>query len=276
MSNTRVFKDEKLNDLLFRQGYVKINFLNHDEIQILQDFYLKTHEDKEEIFTTVISLDIQYKKKIDWEIKQIFQRAINEYFLGYKPFWGNFFSKKPGDSEMPLHSDLQYVNEPENISINIWCPLIDTDVSNGTLGIVPYSHLLMKQCRGTNITDAYRKNAKEIAHNYRRFLSFTAGEAIIYDHRLLHHSSSNNTNQSRIAATLTMVPENMPIFHYYAEKEGCSTIFKFLIDRPEDLIETEFLQKPKNLFPIEIIEEYKFSPLTIADFRHLNMKEAYD
>lgn len=270
VKNIEVFKEERLNKQLAENGYVKIKFLLCDEISELSSFYQEIHKEKPEIFISLISSDIDYKKEIDKKIKEVFKRAVNETFSSYTPFWGNFFTKISQSPEMPLHSDLQYVNEPDFFSLNIWCPLADTDISNGTLGIVPYSHFIMKQLRGTNITDAYRKNAKEIADAHSNFLNFEAGEAIIYDHRLLHQSSSNNTNQSRVAATLVMVPKNVQVVHYYAETEGDTTIFKFLINNSHELLMSDFLQKPKELLPIEIFYNYKFNPLTLDDFKFLN------
>ena len=263
----RVFKNDALNDQLHRLGYIVTDFLNPAEVTSLVDFFYAGEESKREQFTTFATDDYSYKRLVDETIKKVFQRSFQELFCAYLPFWGNFFLKKPHAPAMPLHADLQYVEEPENISLNIWCPLVDTDERNGTLGIVPSSHSLMKQIRGTNITDSYRRHAKEIELAFGKLIPLRAGQALIYDHRLLHYSPSNNTDAARLAATLTVLPESVPVYHYYAGYEGDTTVYKYLIESIDDFLKTDFLKRPAHLVPVQAVFNHTFSPLTVADFQ---------
>ena len=268
MSNT-IFKDATLDKKLSKDGYVIVPLLTEGDIEELVEFYTQKQGSATTFFTTLMYDNQAYKVAVNMKIQQVFSDVVDKLFVSYTPFWGNFFSKQPGSFEMPLHADLQYVNEEDKISLNIWCLLSDTNKTNGTLGIVPRSHQLMRQIRGTNITDAYRKNAKAIADKYGVLLEFKKGEAIIYDHRLLHYSAANRSSQNRIAATLVMVPEREQLVHYFAENEGDTTFFKYNINTAEDLIRAGFLKKPIHLPVSGVIENYCFEPLTVEDFDEL-------
>ncbi len=261
-----VFFDSTLNSTLQEKGYVIVPFLNQEEIDSLLFFFEAGRNNQEESFATFAINSYEHRKAVNDEIIKIFSRSFKCLFRGYKPFWGNFFIKSPGSSAMPCHADLQFVKEPENISLNIWCPLTDTTTTNGTLGIVPYSHQVINQIRGTNITDAYRKNAKEIETAFGLPLELKAGEAICYDHRLLHYSLPNQTINTRVAATLVAVPEGVALHHYYAEQEGDRAVYKYEINTVEDFLRTAFLGKPLHLTAAEKIADYKPVPVTLSDF----------
>lgn len=260
-----VFKDEILNNILNEEGYVVVHFLSQAEIQDLVSFFECGTDEQKNGFTTFAVDDYEYRKSVNEKIIEIFSRGFSKFFSGYIPFWGNFFTKQPGSPAMPLHADLQYVEEPEQISLNVWCPLVDTLVENGAFGVVPFSHKYVNQIRGMNITDLYRKYAKEIEVKLGKILEIKAGYAVIYDHRLLHYSLPNNSTEKRLAATLVAVPEGTSLIHYYANKEGDTLVYKYNIDSVEDFLHTEFLKAPKGKHPVAK-NLFEASPLTASDF----------
>ncbi|MCW5906352.1 MAG: phytanoyl-CoA dioxygenase family protein [Chitinophagales bacterium] len=260
-----VFFDKQLNTQLSKLGYVKFPFLNEPQLKVLSEFYEKIHANNAVPFTTFMINDYVYRKAIDEQIKSVFAPLIRTVFKRHTPFWGNFFSKLPGQPQMPLHSDLQYVDETTDISLNIWVPLSKTNSTTATLGIVPKSNTIMNQIRGVNIIDAYSKNADDIAERFVQYLDFEPGEAIIYDHRLLHLSAKNDSNQTRVAATLVMVPATKPVQMYFAEKEGDTTFYGYHIKSIDELLLTPFKKLPSHLIPIKTIKNYQFVPLTVND-----------
>jgi hypothetical protein len=265
-----VFYDKSFNEHLLTYGYIKVPFLTSEEVARLQDFYKQLHNSKVACVTTFMDDEFDYKLMIDQEIKRVFQPAVQKFFTRHIGFWGNFFTKHPGTCRMPLHADLQYIDETQDVSINIWVPLSCTDSENGTLGIVPASHKLMNQIRGINITAAYKKYAEEIADELVCYLAFNPGEAIIYDHRLLHLSSANHSHEPRVAAALSLVPCDQSVQMYFAENEGDTTFYLFQFDNIENLIKTPFKKVPSHLHPIKTISDYKFIPIRKEDILTLN------
>lgn len=262
------FINKHLNEELNKTGYVVLHLLNNEETEYLKNFFISGNETQRNQFTTFATNDYDYKTLVHNAILKAYSRSIQSLFNGFVPFWGNFFSKPPQSPAMPLHADFQYVDEPAFISLNIWCPLVDTTTENGAFGVVPFSHKLVKQLRGTKITDSYRKNAKEIETEFGKVLEIKAGQAVIYDHRLLHYSLPNNSAIGRLASTMVMVPEGAPLWHYSANNEGDTTFYKYAITSAEDFLKAGFQQNLNHLPVAETIHNYRFHPLGAEDFRN--------
>ncbi len=265
-----VFVNEDLNNLLNEQGYVIIKkFLSTTQTQTLVDFHQQSGSDKcRASFTTFAAEDFNYKKSVDEKIKEAFASSFIEHINGqYTPFWGNFFTKLPGGPSMPLHADWQYANEPNEISFNIWTPLIDTNTDNGAFGVVPKSHKVVNQPRGINLEQFYLERGEEIKLKHGQTLYLNCGDAIIYDHRLLHFSLPNNSNAARLAATLVGVNKNSEIVHYAADYEG-GAVFKYKFSDVEDVLRISFKTKPIHLTPEKELGILNLKPLSLCDFEY--------
>lgn len=266
-----VLNDKKLNDLFNRDGYVIVTLLSSEEIKKMLSFYNQNQPVYRNAFTSFATDNYDYRKQVDTEIKSVLSPAFAELFIRHQPFWGNIFTKTPGSFAIPLHADFQYVEEPENISVNVWSPLVDITLDNGPLGVIRGSHRVVHSMRGTNVTNHYRQHAQEMQDKFGDLLLLKAGEAIIYDHRLLHFSGANNSATNRIAITLVGTPIGKQIIHYYAADENSTTIYKYHINSVDDFLKTKFLQKPGHLVPVETIHNFAHYPLTIQDFETLNL-----
>lgn len=267
-----VFVNQEWNKKLTEEGYIIAPVLDNAAITALTNLFnaIPQHQ---AAFTTFAIEDYAIRKQVDTAIKAALQDFCKQHFTGYVPFWGNFFVKPPQTPAMPLHADLQYVNEPQFISLNIWCPLQDVTADNGGLGIVPYSHHAIRQIRGTNITRAFRVNNDAIQQQLGKTLTLKAGEAIIYDHRLLHYSTANNSAQKRLAITLIMVPEQAQLVHYYAATENDTNFEQYAIGSVEDFLRAPFNQRFTHLNPVAHIQDYSFKPVSIGDIqRHMPRK----
>lgn len=245
-----VFKSAEFNNSINEKGFVIINILSNNDIELLIEYFNNLNQTHNNLFTTFLSDDYLYKKDIDKKIKEVFNSSFYELFSDYEPLWGNFFPKHSGSPEMPLHADFQYVKEPDEISVNIWCPLVNSNSENGSLGIIPYSHRIVNQIRGTNTYRFYLKNEQYIINNFGIIPSLRPGQAIIYDHRLLHYSPPNISKKNRLAATLICKPKNAQVIHYYSDNEE-EKITKYLVKSTNDLLEMKFKVRPNHLTILE-------------------------
>lgn len=146
------------------------------------------------------------------EIKSVITSKIKSIFLNYKLVYSCFLTKRfDFKSKIHPHVDWQFVNEPDNIAFNIWTPLKDTNRLNGSMWVIPKSHSNYNMKRGPNteciIPQEILKDKKDIY--------LKAGEALIYDTRLIHGSYPNKLPFKRIALASIVVPEVSSIFHHY-------------------------------------------------------------
>ncbi|MCF8256205.1 MAG: phytanoyl-CoA dioxygenase family protein [Flavobacteriales bacterium] len=260
-----ILSDPDLNRQLAEEGYVIVPWLTPEEVNALRNAYHRSGDgEQKNAFTTFACSDEAYRTGVDASIKDAFSRSFNGFFTDYRPFWGNFFTKPAGAEAMPLHADLQYVDEPEHISLNIWCPLVDTTEENGAFGVVPRSHLVTNQLRGVRLPQYYAHHADDIRDRCGTVLQMKAGEAVIYDHRLLHYSLPNRSSHQRLAATLVAVPTEADVVHYFAEAEG-SPFEEYRLNDVNDLLRTPFFTRLAHLTPVRTLTDHPFHEISAED-----------
>lgn len=211
-----VFRDKKLNHRFNKFGYVVVDFLKPEQVSQLGNFYsANPHPNAAAFHTTHFAEDKVYKKEIHTAITKALQPGITDLLLNYQPVLGNYMVKEGrGTGPMPLHADWTYVQEPQHASISIWVPLVDTNEENGCIGVIPFSQHLSHPIRGPRILQwEYPTNDKLISA-MGKLLPMKAGQALIYDHRLLHYSPANNSPHVRPAVNLSLVPCNVRVIHY--------------------------------------------------------------
>lgn len=241
-----IFHNDKLNDSIQKEGYVIVTVLDNKDLSLLENFFYFNENEFQEKFTTYACNDSDYKKKVDSLIKEVIGKKLKAIISEeMTPFWGNFMMKIPGESSnMPLHTDWKYVDEENYISLNVWTPLTDTNLENGAFHVVPKSHLVCNYPRGMNLPRYYEVHEEETKQHFGKALFLKKGEAVIYDHRLLHYSFSNKSDKNRLAATLIYVPIEAPLTIYH--KDNLTQItHAFEIDNVSSLLDSDFFDEPK-------------------------------
>ena len=258
-----VFKDAELEKSFQKFGFVKLPFLNKEEVNGLLLFY-HNHNNAEinsrGFQSTHFSKNREYKRKVQAEIGQLFSTKLSALLIDYKFVFGNFMVKNIGqESRMPIHADWTYVNEDQFQSLGIWCPLVDTTTLNGVLGVVPYSHKLDKNLRGPKIPNSFQKLDQYIIDNYGKMIPTRAGEIILYDHRLLHFSPPNESQDARVAINVVATPMEAEIFHFTVlDKED--EFNEYHVKEINFYVEYDHFEKP-DLGKIEGVHELKVSEL---------------
>ncbi|MDX2000841.1 MAG: phytanoyl-CoA dioxygenase family protein [Chitinophagales bacterium] len=215
-----ILKDQNQNELLQQQGYVVIPFLESIEVKELVDYFDKHHPfDIDSMYASAHSSDIGYRMQMNNKIIEVFQNGLNKYFDQINPLGGSYIAK---GYKVPAilrpHQDWNIVDESVSRSFNLWVPLVDTNQHNGGIMVLPKSHLFSEVFRGPNITCAY-VNLDDVLVANMQTLNIPAGHALLYDHRLLHASGPNNTNQLRLVAVFGIIPKGRDMRFYYREND---------------------------------------------------------
>lgn len=264
------FKDPELERVFIDLGYVILpRLIVQQDLVYLQNTLQKFEGAvKEPFHTSHFSSDIDYKLQTQSAIIDTVFPKISPYLEKYKPIFGNFMIKKGGGHNfLQMHADWTYIDESLGRSVSVWIPFVDTNESNGCLGVIEYSQKFMNSIRGPGIQQNTFERDKLWIRKYGKLLPMRAGDAIVYDHGLLHFSTQNNTEKVRPALNLSLIPENIDCIHY-CKPEGADVIEKYNVSDPSFFMHYENWQRPQMSAPTETI------PLDIIKLID-NQMEAY-
>jgi hypothetical protein len=252
---SRVFADNSRSEQFEKYGYVVVDLLTQHAVDALKDFYKANQQPAQSAFhTTHFSTDKDFKKKVHDAIASTLQPALKNVLTAYAPAFGNFMVKEAGgNNPMPMHADWTYVDERANTSISVWVPLTDTTIENGCLGVIPFSQHLSHHIRGPRILQWEYPCNELLIEKMGKLLPIKAGQAVIYNHRLLHFSPPNNSDETRLAVNLSLVPEGARVIHYTVP-EGQEKIHKFEVDGFDFFIQYDNFQMPEKGKLVETID----------------------
>lgn len=229
----QIIKDAGAWAELEKNGYVVVPFLNESEVRPLVDFFYAHHSALPDgMYATSHSADFDFRKKMNNEIKQVLARAADVVFQNCALLGATFMVKSRGENgSLEPHQDWSIVDESVYRSYNIWLPLVDVNEDNGTLLLLPRSHNWIENTRGLNIPSSFRQVIRE-TWQYLIPAKMKAGDALIYDHRLLHASGKNKTSVPRLTIVYGLVPADATMRYYLGtedkiEEYECTADFYF-------------------------------------------------
>lgn len=250
-----VFADAKLNKAFHEFGYVVTPLLSAVAVEELKNFYANNPNPFGGSFhTTHFATDKAYKKKVHDAIVAAVAPFAQTLLPNYVPVFGNYMVKEAGgNNPMPLHADWTYVDESQYLSLAIWVPLVDTTISNGAFGVIPFSQHLSYHIRGPRIVQWQPPCNELLIQKMGKLLTVKAGEAVVYNHRMLHYSAPNNSAGVRPAINLSMVPSNVPVLHY-SIPERKDNILRFEVNNPDFFIQYDNFQFPEKSSEVKMLD----------------------
>lgn len=289
----QTFRDEVLEKSFQKDGYAIMPFLNNDEIDFLKQAYFDTLPNRggalgpeDESYQTdatitydftFIDKNIAYKKEVFELITKAFERKVNDLLLDYKPIIANFIRKEKNAGEVPLHQNWAFVDEKEATSVSIWCPLVNSNVSNGTLELVPGSHKRFGEVRGPMIrSELLDINQEIISSQYMKAIEINAGDAVVLDDSIVHYSAPNQTDDLRLAIQLILIPKEKPSIHYHMDLAKDKNRVEVLEVDHEFYMEFNPWKKPSaNIKRIKSFDYQAFS-IDFATFKNALYKRRFD
>lgn len=153
---------------------------------------------------------------------------------------------------VPWHQDKSYwPGANANPVITVWIPLVDADLVNGCLHIMPRTHkkrvlsFHAETYTGTGYTEIDRKHIKEVQIDP---VPLAAGGAILFNDRCIHMSTPNNSQGVRWSVDLRYQPTDQdPMSQHgigflarsHAYPDRVATLDDWLAERPEHLPDEE-------------------------------------
>ncbi len=221
------FLDAEHQEAFDREGYVVVPFLTAEEVAALRDTWDRVGPEAGfGSHYTSASSDLTYREAVFDAIATTFEPAVDRVLRGLRPVVANFFAKEPVEgTSLVIHQDWSFVDERTHRSLNIWCPLEDATVANGTLSVLPGSHARLQNLRGTaegegGLPSPFAGREEALTRDLLAPVPVPAGHAIINDHRLVHASGVNRSGALRLAASLTLVPSELAVRHVFGRGDG--------------------------------------------------------
>jgi hypothetical protein len=211
-----ILLDEKQNSELQKEGFVVLPFLNENEISELATFFnQKITLDEGDFYATAHANDISFRSEMSDKIVAVIQDKVDSYFKNHELLGASYIVKSKGLSQaLQPHQDWNIVDESSYRSYNIWIPLVDLNEENGAILVMPKSHSWIINYRHSSISCSFQKVHQQIWENMKP-LFLKAGEALIYDHALLHASMPNVSQKDRIACACGIIPDDATMRFYW-------------------------------------------------------------
>lgn len=232
--------DPDLETRLADVGYVVVPVLGADEVRTLRVAHAAVAEEPTAAAGDAV---IDYTRpdraamgRVAGLVGSIVWPRLTGAFDRYEPAFATFVVK-PADprSAMFLHEDRTWVDEPGVVTCTAWIPLVDTSpaLDNGPLHVVPRSHRIPVGLSGTG-TPRWCEHYEPFLRAHAVGLEVRAGEAVIYDSRLLHFSPANRRPGPRPAVVVTAVPTGSDLVHVVATDRRHRSVYavdrRFFVD----------------------------------------------
>ncbi len=202
--------DEQLRSKLDNDGYAVVKLLSDTDLANLKALYAETHKianGEGGMFYSVYSHDLNYRKKVHDEIGLILQPYFDKLLSNYKVMLNSFVIKASGPkSEFYVHQDTTGLDEFKYSPLSFWVPLHNIDDTNGAMCVMPGSHKLFSPYRSISFAAPYDGIHKAVK-KYLTPLYLQAGEAVIFDNRIIHNSLPNLSGSERVVAISGVFPK---------------------------------------------------------------------
>jgi ectoine hydroxylase-related dioxygenase (phytanoyl-CoA dioxygenase family) len=209
-------KSPYYQNLLNVNGYFTLKLIDDETIQQLKNIYIKNFNDNETTFySSSFHQDINLKKEVNQQILNLLSETINQYFSNYKVLGTSYLKKQANQhNPLPLHQDWTVTDEENYGSFTIWIPLQDTTIQNGAIQVIPCSHHVENNFRAPSIPVAFEQE-RQLFEQHLQTLELKAGEAFVFNQKLMHASFPNQTNEERLALTIGLTAKEAKLFMLY-------------------------------------------------------------
>lgn len=213
--------DEQAERHLDRLGWVVIDLFEPTEVDALRSAYRSLPHDvvrdrsfAEGFHATVVDERDEFRRASDLAIREIVEPAVDRHFDRLDVAFTNWVSKEPGAAAAPYHVDWTFVDEAVHRSVSFWSPLTTTDESNGCIGVVDASHTEVTFVRAARHPSYLETDRWGRSLPGSHTVPLEPGQAVVFDHRTVHFSTPNHTDERRIAVTCELVPEEAELLHF--------------------------------------------------------------
>jgi len=231
-------RDATLQEALHSKGYAVLPWIDAETVAKLKTLYHQLHTlapEKGGMFYSLYSRDLEYRETVHEKIGALLQPVLEQHFAGYKNVINSFIIKSPGpESEFYVHQDTTGLDEFQHSALSLWIPMQDVTPENGALALVEKTHWLLSPHRGASFAFGFEQ-IQTTVREYLKPITMKAGEVLLFDSRLIHHSSTNTTTTDRVALVCGLFPEAAKFQTCWKDKNNPEAPIE-LFEHPDDYL----------------------------------------
>ena len=211
--DTPLLVDHHRSSSFKQTGYTTAAVLDQTSIDCLAALADVTLKAMGTGFFTSVMQPPSERRRVHDLICQHLVPAITPHLQNYRVVLASIVGRSPGSgqSDLPLHQDWSFVDETRAQSMSIWIPLQPVTPANGCMQVVAGSHRHNQPLRHIGSGFRYNSIEADLRKNYLTDVNLEAGEALFFDHRLIHGSNSNHSDKPRLALGAVLLPRNEPL-----------------------------------------------------------------
>ncbi|HWJ96628.1 MAG TPA: phytanoyl-CoA dioxygenase family protein, partial [Acidimicrobiales bacterium] len=220
-------RDREAGEQLLRNGWYRLPLLDADTVEALREGYGEVHGWTQA--PTALgpdafyepdpgNPDFEYRARSTALVSGMLESTMRPIFDDFEPFLWGFYCKWPHGEATALHWDWTCVDSRlGHRSYQIWVALDDVDEANGGFAFLTGSHNLLSSPCGSGLSspssDTFLQRTDDAIAKCES-LRMRAGEALIFDHRILHITHPNTTDRPRLACVAAWRPAEADLVHY--------------------------------------------------------------
>lgn len=231
-----LFRDPATQARFESDGYVILDVLSPDEIRGLLDFAIQLDAKGVARRGFRVSMDLPDQdlvRSASAEIQRVIGTALSSQVCDHQGFVASFVVKDATEASLvPPHQDWSFVDESQFTSATVWTALVDVGLDNGGLAVIPGSHKVLDYLRASPSPQCPSTISPHLfaLYPYLQVQTLRAGQAIAWDHRLVHGSPPNRSGKTRIAAGLGIARKETPLLHHYLAPGETKEIETYTVD----------------------------------------------
>lgn len=233
VSRAPTFADPELESELDERGFVVIDLLSDDILGVLVEIADRVYVDERHGFhASNLSGAHEYRHEVYRELRPVLEPLVSPFLVDHEPYTASLLMKWPDpDSAFHTHQDWTMVDESRYRTINVWCPLTDTDARNGALRVLPGSHRVLRAVRCSPMPPTGCESPGwKVGWEEMEPVEMRAGQALVFDHALLHSSGPNLSGSPRHAVAVAFKPRAADLFHWYLPDPRSRELEVFSVD----------------------------------------------
>jgi ectoine hydroxylase-related dioxygenase (phytanoyl-CoA dioxygenase family) len=226
-----ILKDREIEKKIQQDGYVILDFIDNTLVSELKSEYEKSFQEKTTEtgrFSTLENTNPQINKYYHNYILEKIAPSLRKHFINYRIPIASYFTKYANSrGDLDWHNDSSLLlNSHLEPHLAVWCPLVDVDEKNGALCVIEKSHKSNKMIILYDLPWPHIESLDLFEKN-KKVLNLRAGQCVIFDIRLIHNATPNQTDNDRICFTFRITHEKSAYYNFRCENGNKKAISVF-------------------------------------------------